>query len=292
MSSALSRWRRLGRRWLGPIIELEPPRGAGSLAAALIIAASLGYGAVKGGHADAIGTELQNVADDAANAFGFRITQIALSGARELRRADILRLAGISGSTSLLFLDSGNARARLMTNPWIADATVLKLYPDRLRIGITERAPFALWQKNERIALIAADGTVLEPVASPRFTGLPQVVGRGAEHAAERFLALISRYPDIADKVTAAVFVAERRWDLHLKDGIEVQLPEAAPDKALQTLVELDRNKKLLSRDIVKVDLRLADRVTVRLSDAAAAARDETLKAAEKAAKKKKGGEA
>jgi cell division protein FtsQ len=50
-------------------------------------------------------------------------------------------------------------------------------------------------------------------------------------------------------------------------------------------LVDLDRSKKLLSRDIVTVDLRLADRVTVRQSDAVAAARDEALKAAEKAKK-------
>ena len=88
------------------------------------------------------------------------------------------------------------------------------------------------------------------------------------------------------------MLVAERRWNLHLKDGIEVLLPEIAPEQALQMLVDLDRDKKLLSRDIVAVDLRLPDRVTVRQSDAAAAARDEALKAAEKAAKKKKGGEA
>jgi cell division protein FtsQ len=65
-------------------------------------------------------------------------------------------------------------------------------------------------------------------------------------------------------------------------------LPEAAPEKALATLVDLDRTKNLLSRDIVAVDLRLADRVAVRQSDAAYAAREDALKAAEKAAKKKK----
>ncbi len=69
-------------------------------------------------------------------------------------------------------------------------------------------------------------------------------------------------------------------------------LPERAPAHALALLVDLDRDKKLLSRDIVKVDLRLPDRVTVRQSDAAAAAREEALKAAEKNKAKKKGGEA
>jgi cell division protein FtsQ len=53
-------------------------------------------------------------------------------------------------------------------------------------------------------------------------------------------------------------------------------------------LVALDRAKNLITRDIVAIDLRLADRVTVRLSDAAAQARLEALK--DKA--KKKGGDA
>jgi cell division protein FtsQ len=65
------------------------------------------------------------------------------------------------------------------------------------------------------------------------------------------------------------------------------------PERALQTLVELDRSKKLLSRDIILVDLRLSDRVTVRQSDGAAAAREQALKDLEKSKKKSaRGGEA
>jgi cell division protein FtsQ len=119
------------------------------------------------------------------------------------------------------------------------------------------------------------------------------VVGNGAEHAAQDFLDLLKRYPAIAQVVEASVLVAERRWNLHLKDGLEVLLPEREPAHALTTLVDLALTKKLLSRDIVTVDLRLSDRLTVRQSDAAAAVRDEALKAAEKAKKPKaKGGDA
>jgi cell division protein FtsQ len=82
------------------------------------------------------------------------------------------------------------------------------------------------------------------------------------------------------------VLVAERRWTLHLKGGLEVLLPERNAERALQTLVELDRTKQLLTRDIVAIDLRLADRVTVRQSDSAFATRDAVIKAAEKARKK------
>jgi cell division protein FtsQ len=292
VSHALSRWRRFGRRWLGPIIELTPPRGGGAVAAVVLIAASVGYGVVKGGHADAVAAEVQDLCDGIANAAGFRISEVALSGEHQLTRAEILALAGVTGTSSLLFLDAAHARARLIANPWIAEATVLKLYPSRLRIGVRERRAFALWQKAGQVSLIADDGTVLEPSVPPRFAGLPILVGQGAEHAGAGFLAELNRYPVLAGQVTAAVLVAERRWNLHLKNGVEVLLPEDAPDHALRALIDLDRDKRLLSRDIVAVDLRLPDRVTVRQSGAAAAAREEALKAADKAARKKKGGEA
>jgi cell division protein FtsQ len=292
-SFTLVRWRRILQRVLAPIIALDPPRGAGASAAALLLLASTCYGVVKGGHSEAIAAQVQDICDTAANSLGFRISEIALAGQHEVSRENILSLAGITGRSSLPFLDAARTRARLLTDPWIADATVLKLYPGRLRIGIEERKPFALWQKDGVVSLIATDGTVLASFVPARFSALPLLVGRGAEHAGHSFLNMLNRQPAIAHLVEASVLIAERRWSLHLKSGIEVLLPESGPERALQTLAELNRAKKLLSRDIISVDLRQADRVTVRLTEAAAAAREEALHAAEKNKKaKRKGGEA
>jgi cell division protein FtsQ len=265
-----SRVLRLARRWGGALLDLKVPRGAGASAAAMLLLASTYYGVVKGGHGPVIAAQIQDICDNAANSMGFRISEIALAGGHEVS------------------LDAAQTRIRLLTNPWIAQAAVLKLYPGRLRIEIKERQAFALWQKEGRVYLIAADGTVLETYVPQRFAALPRVVGNGAEHAAQDFLDLLKRYPAIAQAVEASVLVAERRWNLHLKDGVEVLLPEREPAHALTTLVDLALTKKLLSRDIVAVDLRLSDRVTVRQSDAAAAARDEALKAAAEKAKKPK----
>jgi cell division protein FtsQ len=280
-------WLRLPRRVIGAINALNVPRGLGSSSAALLLLASASYGAIRGGHVPDMVAQVQDLCDQAANGAGLGIAEIGLAGEREVSRDDILAQAGITDRSSLLFIDAARMRARLMGNPWIAEATVLKLYPGRLRIEITERKPFALWQKDGQVSLIAADGVVLDSNVPQRFAALPQVVGAGAERAAQDFLALVARYPDIAQNVEAAVLVAERRWNLHLKSGVEVLLPESEPERALVTLADLDRSKKLLSRDIVAVDLRLSDRVTVRQSDGAAAARDEALKAAEKAKKPK-----
>ena len=271
------------------MLRLPPPRGAGIAASLMLLAAALGYGVVAGHHVPAVIDWAKDARDTLANTLGFRIAEVSLSGEKEVSREEILTTAGVTGRASLLFLDADAARGRLMENPWIADAAVLKLYPDRLQITITERQAFALWQKDGRVKVIAADGTVLEPFVERRYLGLPFVVGKGAQHQARAFLDVLDRYPDIAARVRASILVARRRWDLLLKNGIDVELPETDAVAALRRLVALDRAKKLLTRDITMVDLRLPDRVTVRLSDAAAQARDQALKDEKK---KKKGGDA
>ena len=280
-------------RWIArhtPLIErCKLTRGGGIAASAFIIVAAIAYGVIKGGHGEVVATALRDVRDTAANAAGFRVTGIALSGNKHLNREEILARAGVTGKTALLFFDVADARARLLADPWIADATIQKLYPDRLQITLTEREAFALWQKNGRISVVGSDGTVLEPFLSRPYLPLPLVVGRGAETRAKAFLALLGRYPEIRANVLASILIAERRWNLRLKNGIDVRLPETDVERALAELVALDRETKLMSRDVAAIDLRLPDRVTVRLSEAAAQAREAAVR---ERAKARKGGAA
>jgi cell division protein FtsQ len=282
-----SRVTHIMNRW-SLLLNARWPRGVGAAASAVVIFGSLAYGVVKGDHVASIVAAMRDARDGTANAAGFRIVSIALAGNHHITREEVLATAGITGTTSLLFLDVGETRERLKTNPWIADATVLKLYPGELQIGIKEREAFALWQKDGQVSVIADDGTVLEPYVAPGLIRLPLVVGRGAETRAKEFLALLDRYPAMRDFVRASVLVGERRWNLRLKNGIDVRLPESDVASALERLVALDREKNLITRDILAIDLRLPDRVTVRLSDAAAQARID----AAKDKPKKKGGNA
>jgi len=265
-------------RHLAPILEWHVPRGVETAAAIFLIIISIGYGAIKGDHVPELAAQFRDARDAVANAAGFKIAQLSVAGRRQLSGQDILAVAGVTQRTSLLFLDVDAVRSRLEESPWIAEASVRKLYPGRLLIEIKERVPFALWQQDGKVSIIAADGTVLGPLKDRRFTGLPLVVGPGAEKKARDFLAVLERYPLIRDQVLASILVADRRWNLKLKNGIDVRLPELNIAGGFDTLARLDRDKKLLSRDITAVDLRLPDRVTVRLSDQTAQAREDALK--------------
>jgi cell division protein FtsQ len=283
-----TRPRRTVQRWWLALIRTQVPRGAGIAATVAIVLGTLTYGMIKGDHVPAVIAALKDARDLAANTAGFRIVSLALTGEHHISREQVLAAAGVTDRSSLLFLDVDETRERLKANSWIADATVLKLYPGELQIRIKEREAFALWQKERQVAVIADDGTVLDTYLAPRLLKLPLVVGSGADKQAKEFLALLDRYPQIRDQVRASILVGQRRWNLRLKNGLDVRLPEVGVASALERLVALDHEGKLLTRDIVAVDMRLADRVTVRLSDAAAQVRLDNAKDK----KPKKGGKA
>ena len=267
-------------------IERNVPRRAGLAATVLLLASATFYGIVKGGHLDDFVTAVSDTRNAIANSAGFRITTVAINGRRQLSQDEVLAIGGINGRSSLLFLDAAAVRDRLKANPWIVDATVIKYYPGSLQIDIVERSAFALWQQNGKLSVIAEDGAVLEPYLTRRFVSLPLVVGTGAETHARDFLALLAHYPQVNAVTRAAIYVGERRWNLRTKDGLDIRLPENDVGNALATLSRLDQEDHLFSRDIVAIDMRLFDRLTVQLSDDAAKAREEQLK---KATKKKPG---
>jgi cell division protein FtsQ len=268
-------------------IERYLPNRGGVAATVLILLGSSAFGVVKGGHVEELTAALSDARNALANSAGFRITTVAINGRKQLTQDEVLAIGGVNGRSSLLFLDADTVREKLKANAWIGDATVLKLYPGRLQINIVERSAFALWQRDGRLAVIADDGAVLEPYVTRRFATLPLVVGKGAETRARDFLALLDRYPQVRTVTRAAIFVGERRWNLRLKDGLDIRLPENDVGNALAALSKLDQDDKLFSRDIVAVDLRLPDRLVVQLSDDAAKAREDLFK--DKKPKKKAG---
>jgi cell division protein FtsQ len=254
-----------------------------SLAFALIGAATL-YGAVCGGAYAKFVADNGTLPDIVARAAGFPIKSVTISGAHELREVEILSLAGVRAQNSLVFLDVATIRQRLTAVPLIKEASVSKLFPNRLLIEIEERQPRALWQKNGVVSIVAGDGTPIDSLRNSRFERLPLVVGDSANKKLDDYFAVLAASGDLKARIRAGILVSERRWTLKMDNGVEIDLPERDPAAAIARFALLERDSHVLEKDIVSVDLRLLDRVAVRLTDEAAAAR-----AAATASKKHKG---
>lgn len=128
----------------------------------------------------------------------------------------------------------------------------------------------ALWQHEQKLRVIDQDGHVLTEEGLAAYAHLPMVVGPDAPQHAQDFLAMIASRPAIAEQVEAAVRVGGRRWDLHMKNGVDIRLPEEGVAEALDQLAEMTAASALLERDIIAIDLRLSDRLVIQTSPFAA----------------------
>ena len=270
-----ARQKRLGLRH--KILNRLAGPGTGACLSLSLLAAVGGYGAVKGGHYAAFVAAQGQPADLVAKALGFSIKSVTISGERELKEQDLLTLAGIGPRNSLLFLDVAKIRERLQQLPLVKEASVTKLYPDRLLIEIEERQPFALWQCDGKVLIVAADGVPVAAMRDQRFIHLPLVVGAGANEKLSQYLALLDTAGDLRERIVAGVLVAKRRWTLKTANGIEILLPETEPEAALARLVELQQTSHILDKDLISLDLRQPSRLVARLTEEAAAERAETL---------------
>ena len=254
-----------------------PPSAWGiALLAALFGATGL-YGSVRGGEYQSFVRDNGSIGDVLAKAVGFSIQTVSITGASELTPGEILAGGDISPMTSLALLDPVALRERLKALPLVRDAMVRKLFPHDLAIRIVEREPIALWQNDGQVSLIAADGVPIDKVRDTRFNALPFVVGANANAKMPEYLALLSAAGDLRDKIRAGILVGDRRWTLKMDSGVEVELPEIGAESALQRFGEIERQSKVLEKDLISIDLRIPGRITARLSEDAAAQRAAAL---------------
>ena len=228
--------------------------------------------AVESGWADKQVTLVANRLIQITAQSGFRVRNVLVEGRVETKSGDILAALKAERGAPLLDIDVAAAKARLEGLPWIKSAEVERQLPDTLRVKVEERKPFALWQLGQRLSVIDREGVVIVRDNVGRFADRPLVVGEGAERRAAEILDLVASEPAISKAVDAAVLVSGRRWNLRLKGGIEVRLPEEGMDAAWHRLARMERETRLLNKAITAIDLRQPDRVIVGLTPEAAKA--------------------
>jgi cell division protein FtsQ len=226
-----------------------------------------GAGVLRGG-------QLMQWAELGSHRAGIVIGDIEISGANEVSRIDVLTAMDLGPRRSMIAFDVHGAREDIKHLAWVRDARIAKAYPDRILVEIVERQPFAIWQNGQALFLVERDGSEIAPY-DPRHVDLPLVVGRGANRHAADLIAAVARHPQLSSRVGAYVRLGDRRWDLRLDNGAVAMLPEGAAGAGVDALARLVADGDILDRAVETIDLRLADRVVLKLAPQAAQARRE-----------------
>lgn len=243
---------RAARRWLA--------RGALALVLVAMAAALVA--------ADAPG-QLREAVVRASVRGGLEVREVAIAGRANQPEGAVRAAVYADASTAMLDADLPAIRARLIALPWVADATVARRFPGTIAVTLTERRPAALWRWQGRLALIDPTGEVLATENLKPFAKLPIVAGAGAGREFGALEGLLATAPTLGGQVDGATWVGARRWDLRMKTGEVVALPEGygRAEAALAEFARLDAKKPLLGRGFVRFDLRLPGKMVVRVSD-------------------------
>jgi cell division protein FtsQ len=195
---------------------------------------------------------------------GLSVQEVQLEGRHFASREDIAAAIGARRGAAILDFDLHAMRRRLEALPWVRAASVERRLPTMLRVRVRERRPMALWQRRGRFVLVDDRGEPITDRDLGRFRDLVILVGHDAPRQAPTLFAMLASEPDLARRVAAATRVGDRRWNLKLKGGIQIELPEQDPHRAWRRLAVLDERHRILERDIRTIDMRLPDRLIVK----------------------------
>ncbi len=211
--------------------------------------------------------KLGRAAGEAVGDAGFRVRSVDVQGLRRMDPGPVYAIALDQKTTAMPLVDVDGIRNRLLEFGWIKDARVSRRFPDTLVIDVVERSPAALWQDEDRLTLIDAEGVVLDRVKVSQMPDLPLLIGKGANAQAVPLERLLAQVPALKAQLVSATWVGQRRWDLAFQSGETLALPEgeATAAAALTKFASLDKSAGLLGRGILRFDLRVPGKMTVRL---------------------------
>ncbi len=188
---------------------------------------------------------------------GLVLKDIYLEGQHHTKDKEIIKVMNVKIGQPLVSLNIRKIKQNLEQLPWIKYAVVDRLYPSTLSIKVIERKPMALWQYENKLHLIDFTGTVIEESDLKQFSHLLLIVGEDAKSFTDDLVAILDYDQKIAAQVSSAIRIGQRRWNIRLKNGTEIKLPEHGAENAWKTLINLNKSNNILNSNLQTIDLRI-----------------------------------
>lgn len=198
----------------------------------------------------------------------FMLSALSIQGSSDSLNAEIREILGLNFPISSFDLDLADLRNRVLSLPPVETAEVRLEGGSILHVNVKEKVPALLLKDDTGIHVLNKNGDYIRPLLSTEYgSKLPVITGEGAQKAASEAFILFSALYDKLDEVRGLVLVGGRRWNIVLKSGQVIMLPEKKSEQAVQKILILDKAEKILSRDIAVFDFRLPYRITLRFPE-------------------------
>ncbi|HEX4022917.1 MAG TPA: FtsQ-type POTRA domain-containing protein [Acidobacteriaceae bacterium] len=125
-----------------------------------------------------LGWEVRNFLRHDAHFLLTSTAAIQLQGNQIVTRPEVITAFTKDIGHSIFVIPLEARRAEIQTIPWVRSATVMRLWPNRLRVAIQERTPVAYMRDGNTIRMLDADGVLLDmPPGAMQHNSFPVVTG-------------------------------------------------------------------------------------------------------------------
>lgn len=224
-----------------------------------------GFYAWKNGVFSAFGDFVYNKTLSVSANLGFRVNDVIIRGRHQISQGDLLARIDIKQGQPIFSVSLSDAQQSLSGISWVEEASVSRRLPNTIVVDIRERAPVALWQYQKKVSVIDKSGQPLTSSNVAAWQDLPLIVGEDAPQHVTEILDLMLAEPEIAGQLSSALRIGDRRWDLRLKNGMLVKLPEENVGLALRQLAMQQEMHQILAKNIQTIDLRIPEKFVVEV---------------------------
>lgn len=114
----------------------------------------------------------------------FEVREVVVAGASHHKADDIVRLSEVSIGQNIFLVELDRARAKLLSDPWVVDASLVRKLPGVIAIEVKEREPGALVSLGEMV-LASREGEIFKKLEPSDPTNLPLITGLHAREWAQ-----------------------------------------------------------------------------------------------------------
>lgn len=190
-----------------------------------------------------------------------RVHSISISA--DVRDKDLSALAtaaAIAPGTGAFSVDLDALNARVGAVPGVRASAVHRRADGNLVVRVKLYRAVALWTDGQNYFPLSADGTIVNQPDAERKSGT--VLFRGPLPSDVGEITNVAH--NLIGNLDYMEWIENRRWNLITTGGTTILLPEKNPDDAIAQLIVLDKNHKILSRDIKTIDMRDSARILVK----------------------------
>jgi cell division protein FtsQ len=198
---------------------------------------------------------------------GLSLENVYVEGRGKTSRDEILNALQLKRGDYIFKADLKECYDNIKKLKWVRSVMIERRLPSTLYIHLIEKKPMAFWQQKQKFYLIDSQGNVIDESKRELFPHFLVVTGEKAPQALPKLLTILNQYQTLRDQLSGAMYVGQRRWDLMLKNGMCINLPEADIAKSCQLILKLIKDNRLDNPKIKSVDLRNADRIYFYLND-------------------------